>query len=46
MIKLKITAANSSSQPQYWDGCRRWAHGFPEGLRSEHFRWADLVQET
>jgi len=23
MIKLKMTAANSSSQPQYWDGWRR-----------------------
>jgi len=22
-IKLKMTAANSSSQPQYWDGWRR-----------------------
>ena len=21
-------------------------HSFPENLRSEHFRWADLVQET
>ena len=23
MIKLKMTAANNSSQPQYWDGWRR-----------------------
>jgi hypothetical protein len=30
-------------QDSQWDS---WAHSFPESLRSEHFRWADLVQET
>jgi hypothetical protein len=30
-------------QASQWDS---WAHSFPKGLRSEHFRWADLAQET
>jgi hypothetical protein len=29
MIKLKMTAANSSSQPQYWDGY--WSSLHPDG---------------
>jgi len=25
---------------------KTWVHSFPESLRRENFRWADLVQET
>jgi hypothetical protein len=44
MIKLKMTAANSSSQPQYWDGWRRTRTKWPNEVRELNAQRAKKVQ--